>query len=128
MMGFVDQLEAMRWYIGSAEQHDAAQQLISPDLGRVVLFGYRLILAHSRILYPYHRWVRALVADAPDKPTDLLRLADELIQSPGKRTGDALCDAVLSFRAWAGPAQWLAPFMEDSELNWLHALPPLEDA
>ncbi|XXX77225.1 nucleotidyltransferase domain-containing protein [Sorangium sp. So ce134] len=127
MLGFIAQLEAMRYYLESAEQHDN-RYLLTWAASRAVLFGYRLILAHNRILYPYHKWVRAFVADAPEKPADLLRLADELIRAPGKSTGEAFCGAVLSFRDWERPAQWQTRFMDDSELNWLHAPPPLEDA
>ncbi|WP_438026484.1 nucleotidyltransferase domain-containing protein [Sorangium sp. So ce233] len=127
MQGFIAQLEAMRYYLESAEQHDN-QYLLSWAACRAVLFGYRLILAHNRILYPYHKWVRAFVTDAPERPEDLLRLADALIEAPGKRTGEAFCQAVLSFRDWEKPAQWQTRFMDDSELNWLHAPPPLEDA
>ncbi|WP_437676547.1 nucleotidyltransferase domain-containing protein [Sorangium sp. So ce131] len=127
MLGFVAQLEAMRYYLDTAEQH-GNRYLLTWAAARAVLFGYRLILAHNRILYPYHKWMRAFVADAPDKPADLLRLSDELIEAPGKRTGEAFCGAVLSFREWERPAQWQTRFMDDSELNWLHAAPPLEDA
>ncbi|WP_437734343.1 nucleotidyltransferase domain-containing protein [Sorangium sp. So ce1335] len=127
MTGFVAQLEAMRYYLESAEHH-GNRYLLTWASARAVLFGYRLILAHNRILYPYHKWVRAFVADAPEKPADLLRLSDELLDAPGKRTGEAFCGAVLSFRDWEKPAQWPTRFMLDSELNWLHAPPPLEDA
>ncbi|WP_437756096.1 hypothetical protein [Sorangium sp. So ce1389] len=89
-------------HIVPAEQHEQHEQhdnqyLLTSSARRAAVFGYRALLAHSRILYPHHEWARASVADAPDKPTDLLRCTNELIQPPCGRTGDA----ALWFRPWA---------------------------
>ncbi|AUX19627.1 uncharacterized protein SOCEGT47_000790 [Sorangium cellulosum] len=48
MLGFVGQLEAMRWYVESGEQH-GNRYLMTWAASRAVLFGHRWILVHNRI-------------------------------------------------------------------------------
>ena len=61
MQGFVAQLQALQWYMGEAENLDNPylRHWVAADL---VLMGYRLILAHNRMLFPYHKWLTTFVA------------------------------------------------------------------
>ncbi len=128
MQGFVAQLQALQWYMGEAEKWD------NPYLrhwvaARTVLMGYRLILAHNRMLFPYHKWLTTFVARAPEQPENLIALGEALLAQPGRETCNAFCESVLKWRAWEMPPKgWPARFMQDSELNWLDGKPPLEDA
>jgi hypothetical protein len=128
MHGFVAQLQALQWYMGEAEKWDNPY-LRNWVAVRAVLMGYRLILAHNRILFPYHKWLTVAVESAAEKPHDLVALGEALLAQPSRETCDTFCETVLRFRECQMPPKgWPARFMQDSELNWLDGKPPLEDS
>ena len=57
---------------------------------RLALFACRLVLAHNRVLYPYHKWLLRTVAEVPERPddfVDLVRaLAIERTRPPPRRS------------------------------------------
>jgi predicted nucleotidyltransferase len=115
---FYAQLLAMQWYVGEAEKHNNCY-LMMHTVSDLVLFGGRLILAHNRMLYPYHKWFLRTLQDAPAKPDDLMTLIDHLLNEPNKANADRLCEAILNFTAWPTPPEgWPARFMEDTEWAW----------
>ncbi len=129
IQSFLAQVQALQWYIGEAEKrHDP--YLMMHVVSNLVLFGGRLILAHNRILYPYHKWFMTALQNAPDKPADLMERIDTLLAQPNKANADAFCECVLTFANWAeyGGVFWPIQFMLDSEWNWRSgARPPLAD-
>ena len=95
---------------------------------RAVLFTDRILPAHNRLLYPYHKWLLAMVALAPDKPGSYLALSEAVMRTPTAAGVRELCELVLTFRDWGtAGAAWPAQFMQDSELNWLDGRTPIED-
>ncbi len=93
-----------------------------------MLFGGRLILAHNRRLYPYHKWFLRTLHDAPEKPSDLMALIDRLLNEPSKANADRFCDAILNFTAWPQPPEgWPARFMIDTEWAWRYDKAALAD-
>jgi hypothetical protein len=99
---------------------------MSADL---VLFAGRLILAHNRILYPFHKWLLTELARAPEKPADMLSLADQLLAAPSKLLADQFSQCVLNFADWEKPPEgWPARFMEDTEWAWRKGCAPIADA
>jgi hypothetical protein len=69
-----------------------------------------------------------VLADAPEKPLELLSLIDALTNQPGRENIDRFAHIVREFRGWEiSHATWPARFMQDSELNWLHHPPPIDD-
>jgi hypothetical protein len=115
---FYAQLLAMQWYVGEAEKHDN-KYLMMHSVSELVLFGGRMILAHNRLLYPYHKWFLRRLLDAPQKPANLMTLIDQLLNEPGKANADRLCEAILNFTGWEAPPEgWPARFMEDTEWAW----------
>ena len=118
LQSFYAQLLAMQWYVGEAEKRDN-KYLMMHSVSELVLFGGRMILAHNRMLYPYHKWFLRRLQDAPEKPADLLLLIDRLLNTPSKANADQLCAAILDFTAWPVPPEgWPARFMEDTEWAW----------
>jgi hypothetical protein len=127
MLSFYAQVQALAWYVGEAEKRGDRYllQKMSADL---VLFAGRLILAHNRILYPYHKWLVTELARAPDKPADMLALADQLLSAPSKHLAEQFSQCVLNFTEWEKPAEgWPARFMEDTEWAWRRGCAPLAD-
>jgi hypothetical protein len=115
---FYAQLLAMQWYVGEAEKRDN-KYLMMHVVSELVLFGGRMILAHNRRLYPYHKWFLRTLQDVPEKPVELLALIDQLLNEPSKGNADRFCEAILNFTAWPAPPEgWPARFMDDTEWAW----------
>jgi hypothetical protein len=115
---FWGQVLILNWYVGEAEKrHDS--YLLAHVVADLVLFGGRLILAHNKILFPYHKWFMYEVRRAPRKPADFVAQAEALLAQPGQPAAQALCD---SLAAYYGDSISLheagALFMLDSEWSW----------
>jgi hypothetical protein len=115
---FVAQLLAWQWYAGEAEKLSNAY-LMQRAVSELLLYGGRLILAHNRILYPYHKWFMTDLKRAPEQPPDLLENMETLLAQPSKAAADRFCACILEFRAWEMPPEgWPARFMRDTEWTW----------
>ncbi|CAG0937715.1 hypothetical protein TFLX_06664 [Thermoflexales bacterium] len=124
---FYAQLQAMQWFVGEAEKRDN-RYLLMHAVSELVLFGGRLILAHNRLLYPYHKWFLRRLQDAPQQPENLLGLIDQLLSEPGKAKADRFCEAILNFTPWDIPAEgWPARFMTDTEWAWRYGKAAIDD-
>lgn len=127
IQSFYAQVQATLWYVGEAEKRNDPYLLrkMSADL---VLFGGRLILAHNRILYPFHKWFMKELELAPEKPDNMLALAEGLLATPNKSTAEAFARCVLDFSAWEIPPEgWPVRFMEDTEWPWRRGWSPIAD-
>ena len=95
---------------------------------KMVLFGGRLILTHNELLYPYHKWFLRVLADAKDKPSELLTCIENLYQMPSAENTQLFYDLIKDFREWpVSEKSWPAQFMLDSELNWQTGATPVDD-
>lgn len=124
---FMAQVQAMQWYVGEGEKHDNPY-LLSWSANRAVLFTARMLLAHNRLFFPYHKWMLKMLTLASDLPTGYLEKVDALMRHPTVEGTRDLCDLVLEYRDWGTPATfWTNYFLQDSELNWMHGQTPIED-
>jgi hypothetical protein len=124
---FYAQVEAWRWYVGEGERL-GNRYLLMHSTGQLILFGGRMILAHNRILYPYHKWFLHALRNTPQKPVGFLELIERLLEHPSKQNADAFCESLFSFTEWDKPPEgWPCRFMEDSEWNWRHGPAPIAD-
>ena len=97
-------------------------------MGKLILFGGRLILAHNEMLYPYHKWLLACLTRAPEKPEGLMACIEDLASEPTLENVQAFASLIKGFQDWpTGPHRFGATFAEDSELNWLFIKTPVED-
>lgn len=127
MRRFRAQLDAWQWYAHEALRLNN-RHLLSVALGKLVLFGGRLVLAHNEVLYPYHKWFLEVLGRVEEKPVDLFDRIRNLHDDPSNMTVDAFYEAVRAFRDWPSPATgWGNQFMIDNELNWLDGSPPVDD-
>ena len=86
------------------------------------------MLAHNRVLYPYHKWLLHTVAEVPDRPDDFVDLVRALAIERTPAAAEAVVVSLLLFREWPqAPAGWSTQFMLDSEWNWLDGEPPIDD-
>jgi len=127
MRRFYAQLEAWTWYLGeSAKRGDAYLRGLS--IAKVVLFGGRLILAHNRVLYPYHKWFLRVLAGVEKKPAGLMTLIEHLYQTGDLESARRFYELIKDFADWGMVrSEWPTQFMKDSELNWQHDHTPVDD-
>lgn len=127
MRRFSAQLQAWFWYSNEALRL-ANRHLLSVALGKLVLFGGRLILTHNELLYPYHKWFLEVLRGAADRPADLLDRIHTMYDEPSRESIAAFYETVRDFRDWPAPATvWSNQFHLDSELNWLNGATPIDD-
>ncbi|MEP7356349.1 MAG: nucleotidyltransferase domain-containing protein [Anaerolineales bacterium] len=124
---FYAQFEAWNWYAHEALRLNN-RYLLGVSIGKLVLFGGRLILTCNEMLYPYHKWLLKRLEQAPDKPNGLLDAINDLYANPSDAAVTAFYERVKAFHAWpAPPAGWPSQFMFDSELNWANGPAPVDD-
>ncbi|MEL7450788.1 MAG: nucleotidyltransferase domain-containing protein [Pseudomonadota bacterium] len=115
------------WLMHEAVRHDNRYTILRAA-SQLALFAGRLILAHNRILFPYHKWLSQALASATDKPENLESLLDALLASPGSATATAVFDALKEFHDWGvSDLEAYTWFMTDVEWSWRNGNTPLED-
>ena len=95
------------WYIGEAERR-SDRYLLLRSVSEFALFSGRLILAHNRILYPYHKWFMHELERVADRPDDLVEMLERLLAEPDRAHATAVLASVMGFRDWGQPAAGLA--------------------
>jgi hypothetical protein len=73
MARFLAQAQTAQWYVGEAAQRDDPY-LAGWAASRLALFASRLMLAHNRVLYPYHKWLLRTVLEVPARPDTFVEL------------------------------------------------------
>lgn len=127
MKAFYSMAFIQNWLMGEAQRHDniytktrAASQL--------ALFAGRLILAHNRILFPYHKWLLHYLDKCPQKPDRFIEQITVLLNEPSTENANTLFQNLQDFRAWGvsdhDAFMW---FMTDVEWSWRNGKTPLED-
>ena len=115
------------WYMSEAERR-SERYLLMRSAAEFALFAGRLILAHNRILFPYHKWFMHELRAAPEKPDDLIDVLERLLAEPCVDTANPVLSCVANFRDWEKPPRdAAAQFMQDSEWNWREGLAPVAD-
>jgi len=124
---FYAEVQAWQWYVSEAHKR-GDPYLLTQAAANLALFGGRLILAHNRVLYPFHKWFTTVLREAPEKPAGFLELFDALLAEPTKASADRFCEAIFNFTEWDLPPEgWPARFMEDVEWAWRRGKPPIAD-
>ncbi len=115
------------WLVHEAARHENRYTLLR-GASQLALFAGRLILAHNRILFPYHKWLHRTLDDAPEKPDGFMQLFDALVTEQDGESASALFDAVREFRDWGiSDLDAYTWFMTDVEWSWISGNTPIED-
>ena len=95
---------------------------------QLALFAGRLILAHNRVLFPYHKWLPRVLETAPDKPDGFMGLFNAMHEQPCADSATALFERVREFRDWGvSDLEAYTWFMTDVEWAWMSDKTPMED-
>ncbi len=115
------------WLLHEAERH-GNRYTLTRAASQLALFAGRLILAHNRTLFPYHKWLPRTLESVRDKPRDLMQHFDALLAEPGGAKATALFESVRDFRDWGvGDLDAYTWFMTDVEWSWMSESAPIED-
>ncbi len=115
------------WLIHEASRHNN-RYVILRAASQLALFAGRLILAHNRRLFPYHKWLMTALEAVPDKPGGLVPLLNALVDDPSAPNATAVFESVRDFHDWdvtdLDAYTW---FMTEVEWSWMAGATPLED-
>ncbi|NNK33927.1 MAG: hypothetical protein HKP02_12430 [Xanthomonadales bacterium] len=115
------------WLIHEAERHGNRYASVRAA-SQLALFCGRLILAHNRRLFPYHKWLPRALESAPDKPEGLMEGLNDLLKKPCGDHASALFEQVRDFRDWGvSDLEAYTWFMTDVEWSWMSGTTPIED-
>lgn len=127
IQSYYSQFIGSRWCIDEAEKRGSIY-LLSHAAKEMVFFGGRLILAHNKILYPYHKWFMTEIMNAEEKPEDFIDLSEKLLAKPCSQNAQLLYDSVDKFKDWETPPEgWVNRFYEDIEWTWLEGRTTIYD-
>lgn len=115
------------WLMGEASRHNNLYTM-TRAASQLALFAGRLILAHNRIKFPYHKWFLQYLEQCPDKPVNFLANMEALLKTPHAKTAKVLFQSLKDFKDWGvtdlEAYHW---FMEEVEWSWMYGKTPLED-
>ena len=115
------------WLFHEAERH-GNRYTTTRAASQLALFAGRLILAHNRRLFPYHKWLARTLEAVPDKPDDLMTLFNDLLDAPIGDRATALFECVRDFQDWGvSDLDAYTWFMTDVEWSWMSGTAPIED-
>ncbi len=128
LAAFYTQVEVMTWFVPEAEKRGDAY-LHGWASSNLALFAGRLILAHNRILFPFHKWFMYEVRHAPDQPPTFMACLEAHLAQPDTATAQALRDCIAGFHDWGlTRRQAFARYITDTEWSWRSGFPPLADS
>ena len=115
------------WLMHEAERH-GNRYTMTRAASQLALFAGRLMLAHNRRLFPYHKWLPVALASVPDKPDGLMACFDRLLEEPSGEHATALFETIRDFQDWGvSDLEAYTWFMTDVEWRWRHDGAPIED-
>ena len=115
------------WLFHEAERHGNCYTM-TRAANQLALFTGRLLLAHNRRLFPYHKWLPKALQSVPDKPENLMEYFNRLLEEPCGDHVNALFDRVRSHQDWGvSDLEAYTWFMTDVEWSWMSGTTPIED-
>ena len=115
------------WLFHEASRH-GNRYTLTRAASQLALFSGRLILAHNRMLFPYHKWLPRTLEAAPSKPNDFMALFNALLEAPSADRATALFERVQGFQDWGvSDLEAYTWFMTDVEWAWMAGKAPMED-
>lgn len=115
------------WLMNEAQRH-GNRYAIMRAASQLALFAGRLILAHNRRLFPFHKWLPATLEMVGHKPDGFMGHFNNVLATPNRATAAALFECVQNFRDWGiSDLDAYTWFMTDVEWSWMNGTTPMED-
>ncbi|MEM1175425.1 MAG: hypothetical protein AAGI27_11465 [Pseudomonadota bacterium] len=127
LRAFYSMAFVQNWLIHEADRHGNAYTILRAA-SQLSLFAGRLVLAHNRELFPYHKWLPTALRSVPDKPERFIEDFERLVSEPTAANAKALFERLCAFRDWGvSDIEAYTWFMTDVENAWMTDSTPLED-
>jgi predicted nucleotidyltransferase len=115
------------WLFHEAARHDS-RYTIMRAASQLALFAGRLVLAHNRRLFPYHKWFPRTLESVPEKPVGLMECFNSLLDKPSGDRATALFKVVQDFQDWGvSDLDAYTWFMTEVEWSWMSGSTCIED-
>ncbi len=115
------------WLMGEAERHGNLYTK-SRAASQLALHAGRLILAHNRVLFPYHKWFMHYLEKCKYKPLHFTENINQLLSDPTVKNAKLLFNSVRDFKDWGvSDREAYMWFMTEVEWSWRKGTTPLED-
>ncbi len=115
------------WLMGEANRHNNLYTK-SRAASQLALFSGRLILAHNRVLFPYHKWFIQYLERCEKKPDGFIEKINTLLKEPNSTNSEVLFQSLKEMKDWGvtdlEAFEW---FLDEVELSWMKDSTPLED-
>ena len=132
LQSFRTQFAAWHWFSTEARKKDNVF-LVNLAIGKMCLFGIRLILAWNERLYPFHKWALKELEKAEEKPEGVIEAINRVSVDGSEENVEELFELVKGYREWEegmkadGWDRWGTVFLKDVELTWLNGQMSVED-
>lgn len=96
----------------------------------IVLFGFRILLQESEVLFPCHKGLMESVIDLKNKPEDIINKATKLLTTLSDESKDDFVNSILNFIGYKPPKDFsevLTRFIDDNELWWYKERPVIAE-
>lgn len=96
----------------------------------IVLFGFRILLQESEVLFPCHKGLMKSVTDLKNKPEDVINKATTLLTTLSDESKDDFVNSILNFIGYKPPkdfSETLTRFIIDNELWWYKDRPVIAE-
>ena len=115
------------WLMNEADRHDNRYTKVRAA-SQLALFAGRLILAHNRVFFPYHKWFFEYLKKCPQKPLHFLDGLNRLLAEPNLENATHVFDDLRNFQDWGvTDIEAFTWFFEEVELAWMNGTINLED-
>jgi nucleotidyltransferase-like protein len=125
---FVAHAAIAAWYLGEAKKRE--EPYLTQYAGsHLVLYAGRAVLAHNRMLFPFHKWFMTELERAPERPDRMIELAHALLRAPTTETAAQLVTDVQDFTG-VHPTigESAASFMRRTEWSWRAGGAPFDES
>ena len=124
---FYTMMFMQHWLMNEAVRH-RNRYTMTRAASQLALYSCRLLLAHNRRLFPFHKWMLKALDAVPDKPDDTLELIDTVLEEPNAGNATKLFERVRDFRDWGvSDLDAYTRFMTEVEWSWMSGTTPIED-
>lgn len=115
------------WLMGEANRHDNLYTK-SRAASQLALFSGRLILAHNRVLFPYHKWFIQYLERCEEKPEGFIDKINAVLKEPNSANSEILFQSLKEMKDWGvNDLEAFEWFLDEVELSWMSDSTPLED-
>ena len=128
MLSFYSALNLSSGYLWSMSEGNAYLRIRAAS--DIVLFGLRLVLQNSEVLFPCQKALMETVAKLEGKPDNIVEKTNGFIASLTDETKTDFVDAVLQFIDYTPPSDYaevLTRFIDDNEIWWYKQRPNIAE-